>query len=169
MKTDCPDSLSEALRVAVRFLGYRPRSAAEVVRRLETRGFSDQVVQAAIDRMAQQGLVDDERFAQLWIEGRTGSRPVGPARLARELAQRGVERSLAERAIARLYQAERLEQAIDREIRRYWPRLVRSGKNQLRERLVGILARRGYEPWLVEQRLEGVLELIDLDREGRES
>ena len=58
------DSAEEAFRYACRLLRYRDRSTAELTRRLRMRGFSDAAIRNALRRLADQNLVNDERFAR---------------------------------------------------------------------------------------------------------
>ena len=58
------------LDAAARFLEARPRSIAEVRRRLTTAGYRAPLVDAAIVRMGELGFLDDEAFARAWVESR---------------------------------------------------------------------------------------------------
>ena len=55
---------------AVRFLGYRPRSEAEIRQRLQRRGFDSDCTEKALARLKEQGLVDDTAFARFWKDNR---------------------------------------------------------------------------------------------------
>ena len=74
---------------ALRILGHRERSARELARRLHDDGYPEGVVNAVVDRFAELELVDDARFADLWIRTRTGA-GFGPQRIRRELREKGV-------------------------------------------------------------------------------
>jgi regulatory protein len=74
---------------ALRLLGYRERSVAELTRKLAEDGYSGRTVTAVVDRMVELGLVDDMRFARLWARGRVNA-GYGPRRVLRELKERGL-------------------------------------------------------------------------------
>jgi regulatory protein len=82
---------------ALRFLAPRPRSRSEVRRRLlmprrnrETP--TPEAVERVLDRLADQGLLDDQEFATFWVENRDRFNPRGSRAIAQELQQRGVSR-----------------------------------------------------------------------------
>lgn len=82
----------DAYDVAVRYLGPRPRSVAEIRRHLRTKRFDDTAIDAAVDKLRAQRYIDDEAFAQYWIDQRDRFRPKGQRAIVSELLQKGVSR-----------------------------------------------------------------------------
>ncbi|HEY7780590.1 MAG TPA: regulatory protein RecX [Ktedonobacterales bacterium] len=86
---------------ALRFLEPRPRSRAEVRRRL-TRPHPRRTppepaaVERVLERLAAAGVLDDRDFADFWIDNRDRFSPRGARALGMELRQRGVDRATAE-------------------------------------------------------------------------
>jgi regulatory protein len=68
----------------------RSRSAEEIRRRLRQRRFSRGEVEAAIARLTAAGYLNDAAFAEAWARARQERQRLGPGRLARELAAKGV-------------------------------------------------------------------------------
>ena len=85
------DDPAVVLEAAVRFLEARSRSVAEVRRRLTTAGYRTELVEAAIERLLELGMLDDEAFARLWVESRDRARPRGERALMVELRQKGID------------------------------------------------------------------------------
>ncbi|MEO8468810.1 MAG: regulatory protein RecX, partial [Chloroflexota bacterium] len=77
------------LDAALRFLEARPRSVAEVRRRLTSAGYQEELVAGAIERLEALGILDDQSFATQWIASRDRVRPRGERALRSELGQRG--------------------------------------------------------------------------------
>jgi len=90
------DDVAEVLDAAARFLEPRPRSVAEVRRRLMSAGYRSELVDAAIERLLALQYLDDEAFARAWVESRDRAHPRGEHALRRELRLKGVERSVIE-------------------------------------------------------------------------
>ncbi len=88
------DDSAVVLEAAARFLEARSRSVAEVRRRLTTAGYRAELVEDAIARLTDLGMLDDEAFARAWVESRDRSRPRGERALAEELRLRGVDREI---------------------------------------------------------------------------
>jgi regulatory protein len=86
------DAVQRACQAAYQFLGVRPRSEAEVRRRLARRGFESEPVDAAIVRLRQLGYLNDESFAEYWVENRRTFKPQSARMIAHELRQKGVAR-----------------------------------------------------------------------------
>ena len=82
--------------VAVRFLGSRPRSVAEIARHLRSKRFDAVAIDGAIDKLRAQRYVDDEAFARYWVEQRERFKPRGDRALKSELLGKGVSRDVVD-------------------------------------------------------------------------
>lgn len=85
------------LDAALHFLGPRPRSRAEVRRRLLTpkrnRPAPDpDAVERTLDRLERLEMLSDRDFAEFWVENRERFSPRSARALKQELRQRGVSR-----------------------------------------------------------------------------
>jgi regulatory protein len=88
-----------AFRTALRALEARGYARTDLSRRLVRKGHPRAAVDAAMERAAGLGLLDDAAFARNYVETRS-SRGRGPARLARDLMAMGVERREIDAALA---------------------------------------------------------------------
>ena len=75
---------------AYRLLGHRARSRAELAQRLAAKGHPADVVDATIDRLAADGLLDDDAFAKAFVTDKRRLSGWGSVRIARELTKLGV-------------------------------------------------------------------------------
>ena len=94
------DDPAVVLEAAARFLEVRSRSVAEVRRRLTTNGYRGDLVDGAIARMTELGMLDDEAFARAWVESRDRSRPRGERAIRVELGQKGVDRAVIDEVLS---------------------------------------------------------------------
>ena len=90
----------EVLAAALRRLEVRAFSVAGLRRRMLESGYRQDLVEGALERLCDLGLLDDARYARDWVEARDRARPRGAAALRRELAQRGVEAEVIAAALA---------------------------------------------------------------------
>jgi len=90
------DDPAAVLESGARFLEARPRSVAEVRRKLNRLGYRPDLVAGAVDRLAALGFLDDEAFARAWVESRDRAKPRGEHALRRELGLKGVDRSIVD-------------------------------------------------------------------------
>ena len=145
----------EAYDVAVRLLGLRAHSGAELSRKLVRRGFGRDVVEATVARLTSQAYLDDAEFARALVNHRGGSR--GGAAIAAELAAKGVARSVAQSAVAEMDGELEIEAAV-RFARRWLPRAEPGSLRSLLNVAGSRLARRGYSPSVVREACRRALE-----------
>jgi regulatory protein len=88
------------LEAAARFLEARPRSVAEVRRRLGDAGYRADLVEGAVERLVGLGYLDDAAFARAWVESRDRARPRGSRALRDELHRKGVPPEVVEAVLA---------------------------------------------------------------------
>ncbi len=88
------------LAAALRFLETRQRSTVETRRRLIRAGYPESLVDAALTRLTELGLLDDAAFARAWVESRDRSKPRGERALRYELRTRGLSAEGTEAALA---------------------------------------------------------------------
>jgi regulatory protein len=79
-------------------LGRRAHSRVELRRKLSRRGYSVGDIELALSRLIELGYLDDRSFAEGLVRRRGALR--GPLALSAELAARGVDRDLADAALA---------------------------------------------------------------------
>lgn len=91
----------EARKKAMDFLARREHGRVELVKKLVTRGFLQEVATEAIERLAEQGLQSDQRFVENFIQSRIGQGK-GPLRITQELGQRGLVAGLVEQILGDL-------------------------------------------------------------------
>ncbi len=87
-----------ALRAAQRALARRAHARFDLRRRLLQKQHPPAAVDAALERLAQVGLLDDVRFAVDYASAKA-DRGRGPMRLIRDLLAQGIERRIAEDAV----------------------------------------------------------------------
>jgi len=111
--TGAPRRASPRL-AALRLLAVRRLTEAQLEARLARKGYDAEDVRRAVESCKQDGFIDDDLFAKLYVEGRL--KAVGNARLVAELVRRGVTReaALAGVAGAERDQETRLGLAIER-------------------------------------------------------
>ncbi|HVN09849.1 MAG TPA: regulatory protein RecX [Patescibacteria group bacterium] len=84
------DNADELHAAAVRALMRRAHSIHEMRRALERRCTDEALVRAELDRLKQQNLLDDARYAREFARAHAAIRRQGRFRIAQELRRRGV-------------------------------------------------------------------------------
>lgn len=148
----------EALDRAFGYLSHRSRSRFEVERHLRSKGFEPPAVEAALERCAELGYLDDRAFAAGWVRDRIRLKPRGRFRLLMELKEKGVSEVDAEAAIDRAFREEGVEERelLERAARKRWASRRSDDPDTVKRRLAGYLKRRGFrgsDVWDVVHRL----------------
>ena len=93
------DIVEKAMDAALRYLGYRPRSEAEIRTKLLGRGLTEGATDTVITRLKEQGLIDDVAFANFWKDNRESFNPRSTWLTRRELKQKGVSDEVLDRVL----------------------------------------------------------------------
>ena len=167
------DDPAVVLEAAARFLEARSRSVAEVRRRLTRAGYRAELIEAAVERLGDLGMLDDEAFGRAWVESRDRARPRGEIALRRELALKGVDRAIVDELLAERRAAADPEAGSSDLVaaRRLLAKSVRAlarvaDPRQRRQRAYALLARNGFDP---ETCREASAEVVVADPAGADS
>jgi regulatory protein len=141
------EQLQQALDTAYALINRRDRTVSEVRAQLERKGVAEPLREAAVRTLSEQGFLDDERFAGLFVSDKRELEEWGNERIRRGLLARGIEPKLAHAALAQAGVDEDDEESeLDRALallRRRFPHPPEDRRE--RERALGVLLRKGYE------------------------
>jgi regulatory protein len=85
------DARERAYQQALLLLSYRSRSEMEIRQNLQKHDYPDQVISHVLARLREEGLANDDRFAQTWVENRGTFRPRSRRALMMELRRKGLD------------------------------------------------------------------------------
>ena len=134
------DEVERARTRTLDYLSYRPRSEWEVREYLRKREISSSAIDTVVNALCEVNLIDDNAFAQYWLENRAQFRPKGKRVLTRELRQKGVSSQLIDEALEGYDE----EQAASRVFTEQARRLTNLPHDVFRRRLIERMARRGF-------------------------
>jgi regulatory protein len=164
------DPEAAALEICLRLLTAAPRTRAQLDQALRRRGMAQSAADAALDRLAGAGLIDDAAFARAWVDTRHRGRGLARRALTAELRQRGVDEGDVRAAVADLGPEQ--EAASARRLVEAKLAATRGRPLATRmRRLTGLLARKGYPPGMAYRVIREALEQegIDLAQAGLEA
>ena len=128
---------------------------SEMEQRLAREGFSEAVVETAMEELIDSGHIRDRKYAENWIVRRQKSNPRGKTLLKHELLDKGVDRQTAEQVVAQVEMTDETTLALQiaqKRMKQYQRLPVEVAKR----RLHGFLARRGFGSEVVQQVLEQI-------------
>ncbi|MBC9251869.1 recombination regulator RecX [Pseudomonas alcaligenes] len=141
-------------RAAMDLLARREHGRTELSRKLRQRGASDELIDSALDRLAEEGLLSEGRYLESFIASR-GRSGYGPLRIREELGQRGLPRAAIEQALgeAAIDWSEQLRELWQRKFAGQLPQDMKEKAKQAR-----FLAYRGFSQEQIGRLLRGALD-----------
>jgi len=145
LELEARDQTWKAREAALHLLAFRPRTAAELRRRLREKGYAPEVADGVVERLGETGVVDDSSFAEMFVRDRVRLRPKGKRILAQELRAKGVDGEMAQAAIEDVMERENTSDIdLARQAAARWRPRPGEDPQGSRRRLYGYLARRGF-------------------------
>lgn len=136
----------DARNAALRLLKSRDRSVHEIADRLLRKGWEPGLIDQVTADLLRVGLLDDEAMARRWVGLQLDRKPAGPPWLRSELARRGVDKELIERVLEEYADQTGSEASALDLLRRQSGRYLSLDRDRARRRMMGLLARRGFDP-----------------------
>jgi len=147
-QSDLADLINEALfekfyARSLSFLSYRPRSTFELERYLNKKADSKnfqvkKVLTRIIKKLAQKGLLDDQKFALWWVKQRLEFRPKGKLALKKELYKKGVDKNIIDQVLSKFDEKQILKKFYQKKLKKK-PLLLKN-----KQKLIAYLKRRGF-------------------------
>jgi regulatory protein len=139
------DTDEYAFQSALRLIGLRQRSEAELRTYLLKHKTPEDVIERTLARLREHQHADDAAFARTWVENRNTFRPRGRRALTWELQRKGVPTEVAETALAEIDEPALAYQAGLKKARQVsmcdWP--------EFRMKVSAYLARRGFPSGII--------------------
>ncbi|SHN25397.1 recombination regulator RecX [Actinacidiphila paucisporea] len=137
------DPEEQARALCLRLLTGTPRTRRQLADAMRKREIPEEVAEYVLERFQDVGLIDDQAFANAWVESRHRGRGLARRALAQELRHRGVEAELVSEAVG-LLDPEQEEETARALVQRRLPGTRGLERDRRIRRLAGMLARKGY-------------------------
>ena len=155
---------------ALNLLAFRGRASRELARSLERKGEPRELVSRAIERLTEQGLLDDSAFAESFTRAKVLGARQSRRRVQQDLARKGVAREVSDAAIATVFEEEQVDQRqiVEQAARKKLASLRKVEPVARRRRLYAFLARRGYDADDIRAAMDAVGEALRGDEQSEE-
>ncbi len=138
-------------------LERRAHSRSELQRKLKRKKYTDDAIEFALAELQRRGHINDERFAQMRAASAARHKHHGPRRIMADLMRAGVASDSARKAVGEVYsqnsQADAARELAMKQVRR----LKQLEPMKARQRLMGMLLRRGFDHDAVRSALAAAL------------
>jgi regulatory protein len=137
------DPYSLANTIALNALVARAKSKGELLAHLKKRGIEDDVAQATIFRLQENGLINDSEFAKAWTQSRHTSKKLSKRIIAGELRTRGVDQFSIDQALDEIDDESEYRTAFSLGMKKYNTMSRLEPEVQIR-RIQSLLQRKGF-------------------------
>jgi regulatory protein len=143
--------LIDCYAAALRILKYRFNSTVELRRKLRSKGFDREAIDATVARLSEEKWLDDARFAAAYVRTRA-LKSKGRLRIRRELIGAGVDDETIAAAVAQNVNSDDERERATAVARKRLPILIRRyGADAARNKLTSYLLKQGYDAALVRE------------------
>jgi regulatory protein len=155
------DGNEVAYQKAINLLSHHQRTSHEIHQKLYEKGFSSEQIDEVLLKLSRAGLLEDGKFAEMWVENRNTLHPRSRRLIRFELVKKGVAVEDIDKAlVGSAEDAELATQAAMQQIRKYsnleW--------EDFRKKLSAFLLRRGFSYGTVAPVVRSVWESVREDR-----
>ncbi|MDR0496144.1 MAG: RecX family transcriptional regulator [Treponema sp.] len=105
MTTEFDDICLIAEKAALKLIARAEQNSFRLALKLEQKGFDSAVVKEVISRLLDRNLLNDERFAELWVRSRL-SQGKSPRWLFASLRRKGIDRNTSQKALEKVLDSE---------------------------------------------------------------
>ena len=145
-----PEQYTEKAR---KYCAYRERCSSEVVARLRQMGAGKALRQQIIERLKEEGFVDDQRFAGLYARGKFRNNQWGKVKIKAELLARGIDEGSITKALSEIDPQQYSDTLFTVLTKKYRSTREKNPENA-EDRTAAYAIQKGYEPGLVWQSLK---------------
>lgn len=85
------------------YLSYRPRSKNEILNHFKNKGYPDDLVLCAIDKLEKKGYVDDLAFAKMYIKNLVEKKMLGENSVRSKLYKHSIKPDILDCIIKKMY------------------------------------------------------------------
>jgi len=100
------DSCCKAKETALRLIARAEQNSRLLTAKLEKKGFDPAVAKTVISGLLERGLLNDERYASLWLRSRLARKAQTPKTLLASLQKKGIDRHSSKHALEMILDTE---------------------------------------------------------------
>ena len=145
-----PDEYTEKAR---KYCAYRERCSREVRARLRKMGAEEALRQQIIERLQQEGFLDDQRFARLYARGKVLNNQWGKIKIKAELVARGIDHTQIRQALSEI-DPQQYSEMLRTILKKKYYSIRKKGQANPEDRTAAYAIQKGYEPGLVWQSIK---------------
>ena len=148
---------NQAVKFAIKLLSIRKRSVFEMRDRLKRKEFEDDVIDEVIKELFEYKYLNDEEFAEAYINDRINFNPRGSFLVKKELREKGIAENIVDQKIKELF-PEKKEMELAREAAKKKMGTLNKDleRNKVYQKVGSYLQAKGYASYIIREVLEDI-------------
>ena len=139
------DKKEKAYIYILNYLKYGDRTTLEVKKQLKKKGYTEEVIQTAIQKAVDSKVLDDERYCDNFVYSRlNSSKPDGPQKITALLMSKGISKSLIQEKISYYLDHNNEKDKIRQLIEKKLKTLSYKNKFDLKSKLFRYIGQKGF-------------------------
>lgn len=153
---DVHDSLMSAYDFALRRLGVSAMTKKQTEICLLKKGYTQNIVSQALDRLLADGYIDDDLFAANAVRNTLERDPKSKTMLSYELRLKGIDDDALSRAM-QLFDDERQQEMAVRLAHKYLKKFKLNDSEMMKNKICQALYRKGFEWSVINKAIKGII------------
>ena len=149
---------NQAMKFAIKLLSIRKRSVFEITKRLRQKKFTGDITDKVIKELFKYKYLNDEEFAEAYINDRVNFNPHGSFLIRKELREKGIAEDIISEKIKELLPEEKevrlAKKTAEKKLEHSDKKL---DKNKIYQKIGAHLQSKGYSSCIIREVLEDIL------------
>lgn len=145
------DEFNFGKKIAFRFLNYKPRTEKETIKKLKENKISEKSVEKVIIALKNLKYLDDEHFAQMYLEEKLTNNPKGKRLIAIKLAEKGIKKEVIDKVMESQYSEEQEIKKANELLKKYKVKVRVKTDTEKKQKCYRYLLSKGFEYDIVNQ------------------
>jgi len=133
----------EILHKLYQYCALQERSPAEISRKVIKLGGDSDLVKGVLNHLFRENLLNEDRFAALFVQGKMNTRRWGPLKIANALRNHGISETAISAALHNILQDDYREMIL-RELKKKWRSLKEQDAKSKTAKVIRFGQQRGY-------------------------
>ncbi|WP_192930143.1 RecX family transcriptional regulator [Alkaliphilus pronyensis] len=136
-------NIKAAFNMALTYLSTKPRTKAETIKHLMSKGYEENVILETLKRLEYYNYINDEDYAKNYVKNNSMHKLNGIKKIKHNLKEKGIDENLADIALDKYDAEQQLQNAIDIG-KRFFLLNTKTPVNKIKEKLYNKLLMKGY-------------------------
>ena len=145
------EGTAKAFNAAANFLKTRERSQKEIKDKLKTKDYSEVVIEKVLEKLERLDIVNDKRFAEMFVRDRMKLKPKGKKVLQLELMQKGIDRNIIEEVLSEMLSGDNELELAKRVLAKAEKKYAGLEENIKRDKIIKYLLGKGFAYNIIEE------------------